>query len=88
MQKRKEKGDCFVTAFLAMTLIFGGDLIYLVNVKNTIFRNLRWHMSDGGDKEDLLRKVILYCEKLLNDPAEPKVRKRVRSGSGKYGGDK
>lgn len=54
---------------------------YLVNVKNSVFRNLRFHLRSDGDKEKFLNDVIGYCSKLLADPNEPKVRRqRVRNG--------
>ncbi len=53
---------------------------YLVNVKNSVHRNLR-HYVQHGTKEVFLTQVIEYCERLLNDPDEPKIRRtRIRSG--------
>jgi hypothetical protein len=55
---------------------------YIANVKNAIFRNLRWFIDHGEDKEFFLEKVMAYCEKLQADPEEPRVpRKRIRSGN-------
>ena len=51
---------------------------YLVNVKNSVFRNLRFHLRSDGDKEKFLNDVIGYCSKLLADPSEPKVRRQRR----------
>jgi hypothetical protein len=56
---------------------------YLENVKRSIFRNLR-HQMKNGNKEKFLNQVINYCEKLLADPEEPKIKRvRVKNG-GKY----
>ena len=52
---------------------------YIDNVKNAVHRNLR-HYIQHDTKEVFLTRVIAYCEKLLNDPAEPKMRTRIRSG--------
>jgi len=53
---------------------------YVTNVKNAVHRNLR-HYVQHGEKEEFLTRVIAYCEKLLNDPTEPKIkRKRIYSG--------
>ena len=59
-----------------------GASCYLTNVKNSVFRNLRWELRSSGDKEKFLGQVIIYCNKLLADPEEPRVkRRRVRNGS-------
>ena len=59
---------------------------YLGNVRNAVFRNLRNYMKHDEDppgKEEFLTSVIAYCQKLLDDPAEPKIkRKRIRSQKG------
>jgi hypothetical protein len=54
----------------------------LDNARNSIFRNLVWYLKHGENgKEDYLKKVIAYCEKLQADPEEPRApRKRIRSG--------
>lgn len=54
---------------------------YLENVKRSIFRNLRLQLRSAGNKEKFLNQVIDYCEKLLADPEEPKVKRiRVKNG--------
>ena len=59
---------------------------YLGNVRNAVHRNLRNYMKhDEGStgKEEFLTSAIAYCQRLLDDPAEPKIkRKRIRSQKG------
>jgi hypothetical protein len=58
---------------------------YIINVKNSIFSNLRMFIKHGEDKEYFLKYVIDYCQKLLADPKEPKEpRKRIRAGKRYY----
>ena len=53
---------------------------YLDNVMNSVHRNLRNYV-EHGTKTDFLDRVIAYCEKLLSDPTEPKIKRtRIRSG--------
>ena len=56
--------------------------MYLDNVRNSVHRNLRlWALEDDYDKKKYLEKIKEYCDKLLNDPEEPKIkRKRMYYG--------
>ena len=58
---------------------------YYVNVKNSIHSNLRHFIGHEtqielkfkeGLKEEFLNGVVGYCQALLDDPEEPKIKRR------------
>jgi hypothetical protein len=63
---------------------------YLINVRNTIFKNVNWYLEHILEEEEdqaaekLLLAIEDYCYKLRMDPSKRiKKRRRISHGSGR-----